>query len=107
MKHAIIHAGAMLLALIAIAGLRPAQAQSATQFPRGPVPPYPDIMGPPILPGDIGNYCVYDNRVYSLGAGLCFGRAAFVCVPSQGPATGNRAYWTSKEDTVFGRPGCS
>jgi hypothetical protein len=51
-------------------------------------------------------YCVYDNRVYSLGAGLCFGRTAFVCVASQGPATGSRAYWTSKEDTVFGRPSC-
>jgi len=89
-------------ALLATAVVGPAAlAQPAMQYP-----PYPDI-GPPIAPGDMAYYCVFENRVYSLGSGICLGRTAFVCVPSQGPATGNRAYWTSKEDTVFGRPGCS
>ena len=98
---------AALLVAAAIAGGAAAQAQPAMQFPpRSPLP-YPDIGSPPISPADMANYCVYDNRVYSIGSGICFGRAAFVCVPSQGPATGNRAYGTSKEDTVFGRPGCS
>ena len=96
----IVRMGAALL----LAGAA-ARAQPAMQYPRGPIPPYPD-MAPPIAPADMANYCVYENRVYSLGSGLCFGRTAFVCVQSQGPATGNRAYWTSKEDTVFGRPGC-
>jgi len=103
MTRVILRAGAALLAAVAIAGGVAAQAQPSIQ--RGPVPPYPD-MAPPIPPGDMAFYCVYDNRVYSLGSGLCFGRTAFVCVQSQGPATGNRAYWTSKEDTVFGRPTC-
>jgi Protein of unknown function (DUF1496) len=94
---------ALLVAGAVAAGAVAAQAQPAMQ--RGPLPPYPD-MAPPIPPGDMANYCVYENRVYSLGSGVCFGRSAFVCVPSQGPATGNRAYWTSKEDTVFGRPSC-
>lgn len=105
MNRVTIRAGAGLIAAVALAGGVAAQAQPAMQYPRGPVPPYPD-MAPPIAPGDMAYYCVYDNRVYSLGSGLCFGRTAFVCVASQGPATGSRAYWTSKEDTVFGRPTC-
>jgi Protein of unknown function (DUF1496) len=104
MNRVTLRAAALLVAVVIAAGGGAAQAQPAMQ--RGPLPPYPD-MGPPIPPGDMANYCVYENRVYSLGSGVCFGRTAFVCVPSQGPATGNRAYWTSKEDTVFGRPGCS
>jgi hypothetical protein len=92
---------AVLLAAVALAGAVAAQAQP--EYPR--VSPYL-YTAPPIAPGDMANYCVYDNRVYSLGSGLCFGRAAFVCVASQGPATGSRAFWTSKEDTVFGRPTC-
>ncbi len=104
MHRVTIRVGAALLFAVALAGLA-AQAQPAMQYPRGPGVPYPDTA-PPIAPADMANYCVFDNRVYSLGSGLCFGRSAFVCVPSQGPATGNRAYWTSKEDTVFGRPSC-
>jgi hypothetical protein len=105
MNRTTIGAGAALLLAAALAGGLAAQAQPAMQYPRGPGSIYPDTA-PPIAPADMPNYCVFDNHVYSLGSGLCFGRNAFVCVPSQGPATGNRAYWTSKEDTVFGRPGC-
>ena len=104
MNRLTIRGGAALLVAAGLAGVA-AQAQPAMQYPRGPGLPYPDTS-PPIAPGDMPNYCVFDSRVYSLGSGLCFGRSAFVCVPSQGPATGNRAYWTSKEDTVFGRPTC-
>jgi hypothetical protein len=106
MNRVTIRAGAALLVAGAIAAGAAAQAQPAMQYPRGgPVPPYPD-MAPPIAPGEMAYYCVYENRVYSLGSGLCFGRTAFICLPSQGPATGNRAYWTSKDDQVFGRPTC-
>ena len=62
---------------------------------------------PPIAPADMVNYCVYESRLYSIGAGICFGRVGFVCLPSTGPATGNRAYWTSKDDQVFSRPICN
>ena len=73
-----------------------------------PAQPYLDTLPPPITSADMANYCVYENRVYSIGAGLCVGRTSYACVPSNGPATGNRAYWTaSKEDQVFARPLCN
>ena len=61
----------------------------------------------PIAPQDIPSYCVYESRVYSIGAGLCIGKVGYVCLPPVGPATGNRSYWTSKEDQLFPRPVCS
>ena len=98
----------LLIAMLGLLG-GVAQAQPAMQFPpRAPGPPYPDVAAaPPLTPADMVNYCVYDNRVYSLGGGLCIGRTAYVCVPSPGPSTGNRAYWASKEDQVFLRPVCN
>ena len=98
----------LLLIAIVVSICQPAQAQPASQFsPRAPTAP-PDLVAPPPLtPADMPNYCVYDNRVYSLGAGVCVGRTAYVCVPSPGPSTGNRAYWASKEDQVFLRPVCN
>ena len=107
--HMTMRTRAAMLVAVVFAGGAAAQAQPATQFsPRGPSPQYPDLVAPPPLtPGDMGNYCVYDNRVYSLGAGLCVGRTPYVCVPSPGPSTGNRAYWASKEDQVFLRPVCN
>ena len=99
---------ALLMAAVIAAGPA-AYAQPAAQYPpRSPMAPYAEPASPPPLtPPDMVNYCVYENRVYSLGAGLCLGRTGYVCVPSPGPATGNRAYWTSKEDQVFPRPACS
>jgi hypothetical protein len=107
--HRLLRARPALLATIFMSLCAPAQAQPATQFsPRPPNPPYPDVVAPPpVTPADMPNYCVYDNRVYSLGAGLCVGRTPYVCVPSPGPSTGNRAYWASKEDQVFLRPVCN
>jgi hypothetical protein len=100
--------GAALLVAAVIAGGPAARAQPATQFPsRAPSASYDVVAPPPLTPADMINYCVYDNRVYSLGAGLCIGRTPYVCVPSPGPSTGNRAYWASKEDQVFLRPVCN
>jgi hypothetical protein len=95
---------AVLVAAL-VAGAQAAQAQPVAQYPSS-VPPYAVTLPPPLTPGDMASYCVYENRVYSLGSGLCIGRTAYVCVPSPGPATGNRAYWTSKEDQTFARPVC-
>ncbi len=97
----------VLLAAILLCTCPPAHAQPAMQYPRGPTAPYGDVWPPPIAPADMANYCVYDNRIYSLGAGVCVGRTPYVCVPSPGPSTGNRAYWASKEDQVFLRPACN
>src|SRR5215831_7550402 len=98
-----------LLVAILVSLCLPAHAQPVTQFsPRAGSQTYPDVVAPPPLtPADMVNYCVYDNRVYSLGAGLCTGRTPYVCLPSPGPSTGNRAYWASREDQVFLRPICN
>ena len=63
--------------------------------------------GAHIGPDDMPNYCVFGNQIYSLGSGLCIGRAGYICVPATGPTTGNRAFWTGKDDQVFTRPQCS
>ena len=100
---------AVLLIAIVVSICQSARAQPTNQIsPRAANSSYPDLVAPPPLtPADMPNYCVYDNRVYSLGAGVCIGRTAYVCVPSPGPSTGNRAYWASKEDQVFLRPVCN
>jgi len=90
---------------IVIAALAPLPHAAAAQ--PAPQPPIYEVAPlPPVAPGDMYNYCVYENRTYSLGSGLCLGRTAYVCVPSPGPSTGNRAYWTSKDDPIFSRPAC-
>ena len=88
--------------LVAVCVLLAHPAQSQTR----PPPAYSDYAAPPIAPADMAYYCVYDNHVYSIGSGLCFGRNAYVCVPTTGPSTGNRAYWSSKEEQIFVRPTC-
>ena len=72
-----------------------------------PAPQLIEVSPLPIAPADMVHYCVHNSRVYSLGSGLCLGRIGYVCVPSTGPATGNRAYWTGKDDQIFTRPGCN
>ena len=91
----------LLVVVLAAAVAAPsvARAQSAQQ-------PYFGLFPPPIAPPDMANYCVFDNRIYSLGSGLCLGRTGYTCVPPTGPTTGNRAFWTGKDDQVFTRPQC-
>jgi hypothetical protein len=62
---------------------------------------------PPINAVDMPNYCVFANRIYSLGSGMCLNRTGYICMPSTGPTSGNRAYWASKDDQVFTRPVCN
>jgi hypothetical protein len=102
-----IRRGAALFAAVAIAAGAAAQAQPSNESPpRSPSSFYDIVAPPPLTPSDMTNYCVYLNRVYSLGAGLCIGRTPYVCFPSPGPSTGNRAYWASREDQNFLRPVC-
>jgi hypothetical protein len=89
--------------LIAALTAHPTSARAQPAQPQ----PYVGTPPPPLAPADMANYCVYENQVYSLGAGLCFGKTSYTCVPSIGPATGNRAFWTNKEDQVFSRPVCN
>jgi hypothetical protein len=90
----------VLVVALAVVAAAPsvAHAQSAQQSYFG--------FPPPIAPTDMANYCVFDNRIYSLGSGLCLGRTGYTCVPPTGPTTGNRAFWTGKDDQVFTRPQC-
>lgn len=53
-----------------------------------PVPPIKDQSA-------IGSYCIHRNLLYSMGGVLCAGGQGLVCVPSSGPGTGGRAYWSS------------
>ena len=88
---------------IVILGAVAAFAVSAQAQPAAQVVDIP----PPVSPADMANYCVFANRIYSLGSGLCLGRTGYICMPSNGPTTGNRAYWASKDDQTFTRPLCN
>jgi hypothetical protein len=92
-----------LTAFVALAAL----AAWATSAHAQPSPPPALDFPPPISAGDMPNYCVFANRVYSLGSGLCLGRTGYICMPPIGPPTGNRAYWASKDDQTFTRPLCN
>jgi hypothetical protein len=92
-----------LTACVALAAL----AALATSAHAQPSPPPALDLPPPISAGDMPNYCVFGNRVYSLGSGLCLGRTGYICMPPTGPTTGNRAYWASKDDQTFTRPLCN
>jgi hypothetical protein len=50
---------------------------------------------PPIKEESIGIYCIHRNLLYSIGDVLCIGGQGLVCVPSSGPGSGGRAYWSS------------
>ena len=89
---------AILIVVVLAAFATSAQAQQAAPF---------DDIPPPVSPADMPNYCVFANRIYSLGSGLCLGRTGYICMPSNGPTTGNRAYWASKDDQTFTRPLCN
>jgi len=89
---------AILIVVVLAALAASAQAQQAAQLVDIP---------PPVSPADMANYCVFANRVYSLGSGLCLGRTGYICMPPTGPTTGNRAYWASKDDQTFTRPLCN
>jgi cytochrome c5 len=96
-----------VLLVVAIAGVA-AVAAAASDARAQPVQQQPSNEVPaPIGPADMPDYCVYGNQIYSLGSGLCIGRAGYICVPTTGPTTGNRAFWTGKDDPAFTRPQCS
>jgi hypothetical protein len=72
-----------------------AQDQSSTRI----VPP-PLVAGAPIptdLSSGIGNYCIYESLIFSIGSPLCIGKTSYVCVPSTNSiAVNQRGYWTTR-----------
>jgi hypothetical protein len=77
-----------------------AQAAGAqNKEPRIEPPPFGggSAVPPTDLPSGIGNYCIYENLIYSIGSPICIGKTSFVCSPATNDVGfGQRGYWTSR-----------
>src|SRR3954469_2091811 len=52
---------------------------------------------PTDLPSGIGNYCIYESLIYSIGSPICVGKTSFVCAPTTANVGFNqRGYWTPR-----------
>jgi hypothetical protein len=75
-----------------------------------PLPPFVGGSVPPTdLPSGIGNYCIYENLIYSIGSPICIGKQSYICTPTTNDASfEQRAYWTAKPDNpkLLVTPGC-
>ena len=78
------------------------QAQDRPPFIVGPPPP------PLLGSSEVGNYCVFENLVYSVGSPLCVGKMGYICNPTKGTSGFNeRGFWTTKPtDPALTPPGC-
>jgi hypothetical protein len=90
----------MLRFITGLAVLISAQAAGAQDQPPPLVPP-PFAGGVPTpptdLPSGIGNYCIYESLVYSVGSPLCIGKTGYICAPSTNSLGFNqRGYWTTR-----------
>jgi hypothetical protein len=86
----------MLRFITSLAFLISAQAAGAQNQP-----PPPFVGGAPTpptdLPSGIGNYCIYESLIYSIGSPLCIGKASYICAPTTDKEGFNqRGYWTSR-----------
>jgi hypothetical protein len=73
-------------------------AAAAQDQPPSPVSP-PFVGGgtipPTDLPSGIGNYCIYQSLIFSIGSPICVGKTSFVCAPTTDKLGFNqRGYWT-------------
>lgn len=61
-------------------------------------PPFGGSATPPTdLASGIGNYCIYENLIYSIGSPICVGKTSYVCAPTTTNAGFNqRGYWTPR-----------
>ena len=79
--------------------ISPLAAAAQDQPPPALVPP-PFAGGaaipPTDLPSGIGNYCIYENLIYSIGSPLCVGKTSYICAPTTNNVGFNqRGYWTA------------
>jgi hypothetical protein len=94
--------GIMLRFVMSLTLLISTQAAAAQDNspPVGP-PPFTggSVLPPTDLHSGIGNYCIYENLIYSIGSPICVGKMSFVCVPSTDDAGFNqRGYWSARSD---------
>src|SRR4030088_2828575 len=91
----------MLRLITSLAFLISVQAAGAQNQPPPPSVPPPFVGGatvpPTDLPSGIGNYCIYENLIYSIGSPLCIGKTSYVCAPTTDNVGFNqRGYWTPR-----------
>jgi len=75
--------------------------------------PPPFMGGSPTPPTDlssgIGNYCIYENLIYSIGSPLCVGKTSYLCAPTTDKVGFNqRGYWTTRpaDPNLLVSPSC-
>jgi hypothetical protein len=88
------------LAFLFSAHMAGAQDQPSPYVPPPLVPP-PFVGGSATPPTDlasgIGNYCIYENLIYSIGSPICVGKTSYVCAPPiNNPGFNQRGYWTPR-----------
>jgi hypothetical protein len=54
------------------------------------------VPPPPVNLEGMGNFCIYANQVYSLGAQVCVpgSNVGLRCASSEGSKSGGRAFWS-------------
>jgi hypothetical protein len=93
----------MLLAFLISAQAAGAQNQPSPPFMGGAATPPTDLTS------GVGNYCIYENLIYSIGAPLCIGKTSYLCVPTTDKVGFNqRAYWTTRpaDPNLLVSPAC-
>jgi hypothetical protein len=93
--------GEIMLRFVTVLTLLILSHAAGAQNNRPPVEPPPFAGGsavpPTDLPSGIGNYCIYENLVYSIGSPICIGKTSYICVPATNEAGSNqRGYWTAR-----------
>jgi hypothetical protein len=103
----------MLRFITSLAFLISAQAAGAQNQPAPSFVPPPFMGGAATPPTDlssgIGNYCIYENLIYSIGSPLCIGKTSYICVPSTNTVGFNqRGYWTTRpaDPNLLVAPAC-
>lgn len=89
----------MLRFITGLAVLISAQQAEAQDQPPPPLPPFAGgaATPPTDLSSGIGNYCIYESLVYSVGSPLCIGKTGYICAPSTNSLGFNqRGYWTTR-----------
>ena len=78
-----------------------AHAACAQDNSPAPVQPFAggSVVPPTDLQSGIGNYCIYENLIYSIGSPICVGKTSYLCVPTTNDVGFNqRGYWTARPD---------
>jgi hypothetical protein len=107
----------MLRLFASMAFLKSAHAAGAQNQPMAQDQPPPFVgpasggatIPPTDLPSGIGNYCIYENLIYSIGSPICVGKTSYVCVPTINNVGFNqRGYWTPRPtDPIFSSRRCA